>query len=318
MMDLIAIGETMLRLSVSDGHSLEAAETYRADVAGAESNVASDAARLGLAAGWISRLPDNPLGRKVINNVRQHGVDTSRVIWAPEYERQSTFFVEFAPLPRGTHVIYDRKDSAFSRIIPEEIDWPYVRTAQWLHISGITPALGAGPAATAERAIAQAASAGSTISIDVNYRSQLWTPHNAARGLAPLLSQADVLICALRDAILLFSVPDDAEKATVALHKAFLPGITIVTLGDDGVIAYDGQLYRQHAVPAETLDPIGSGDAFVAGFIAGHLEDGLERGLSLGVGLAALKRTYRGDVVWCSRQDVLTALNQLPNQSIRR
>lgn len=102
------------------------------------------------------------------------------------------------------------------------------------------------------------------------------------------------------------------------LHTAFLPRITFLALGDDGVIAYDGQLYRQQAVAAKTLDPIGSGDAFMAGFIAGHLEDGLERGLSLGVGLAALKRTYRGEVVWCSRRDVLMALNQFPNQNIRR
>jgi len=56
----------------------------------------------------------------------------------------------------------------------------------------------------------------------------------------------------------------------------------------------------------------------MAGFIAGHLEGGLERGLSLGVGLAALKRTYRGDVVWCSRQDLLLALRQYPNQYVRR
>ena len=85
-----------------------------------------------------------------------------------------------------------------------------------------------------------------------------------------------------------------------------------------GVIAYDGQLYRQQAVPVETIDPIGSGDAFVAGFIAGHLESGPEHGLSLGVGLAALKRTYRGDVVWCSRRGVLLAQSRLPDQNIRR
>jgi sugar/nucleoside kinase (ribokinase family) len=60
-----------------------------------------------------------------------------------------------------------------------------------------------------------------------------------------LISQADVLVCALRDAILLFGVPDDAEGATIAVHKAFLPRITIVTVGNDGVIAYDGQLPNQ-------------------------------------------------------------------------
>lgn len=317
-MDLVTIGETMLRLSVNDGQSLEAADTYRADIAGAESNVAIDLARLGLAAGWVSRVPDNPLGRKVTNDLRRHGVDTSRVIWASEDERQSTFFVEFAPLPRGTRVFYDRKASAFAKISPQEVDWVFVRSARWLHISGITPALGDGPLATAKQAIAEAACAGMTVSIDVNYRSNLWTPRQAAQQLGPLMCKADVLICALRDAISLFQTPDSAEDAVIALHKAFVPAITIVTLGNDGVIAYDGQLYRQQAVPAETIDPIGSGDAFVAGFIAGHLEGGLERGLSMGVGLAAVKRGYRGDVVWCSRQDLLLALRQDPKQSVRR
>ena len=81
-MDVVTLGETMLRLSMSDGQSLEAADAYRVDVAGAESSVAVDLARLGVNAGWVSRLPDSALGRKVAGELRRHGVDVSRVIWA--------------------------------------------------------------------------------------------------------------------------------------------------------------------------------------------------------------------------------------------
>lgn len=317
-MDVVTLGETMLRFSVSDGQSLEAADAYRVDIAGAESNVAINLARLGLTTGWVSRVPDSPLGRKVTSELRRHGVDVSRVLWAPGEERQATFFIEFAPLPRGTQVIYDRARSAFSRIRPQQVDWAYLRAARWLHLTGITPALGPGPLATVERAMAEASAAGLTISFDVNYRSRLWPEAQAALGLAPLMSQAQVLICALRDGIALFGLPDIPEEAVTALHGRFQPDMTIMTLGDDGAIACDGQLYRHPALPVETVDPIGSGDAFTAGFIAGYLQDGITRGLQLGVGLAALKRTYRGDVVWCTRQELSAVLDRVQRQQVSR
>jgi 2-dehydro-3-deoxygluconokinase len=317
-MDVVTLGESMLRFSVSDGQSLEAAEAYRVDIAGAESNVAIDLARMGLATGWVSRVPDNPLGRKVTGELRRHGVDVSRVVWAPGEERQATFFIEFAPLPRGTQVIYDRAKSAFSWIQPGQVDWAYVRAARWLHLSGITPALGSGPMATVERAITEAAAAGLTISFDVNYRSRLWSEAGAAECLAPLMSQAQILICALRDAVALFGIPEDPEGAVTAMHERFRPDIIIVTMGDEGVIACDGQLTRQPAPAVETVDPIGSGDAFTAGFIAGYLEAGLAHGLRLGVGLAALKRTYRGDVVWCTRQELSAVLDQVQRKQVSR
>jgi 2-dehydro-3-deoxygluconokinase len=288
------------------------------DVAGAESSVAVDLARLGVPSGWVSRLPDNALGHKVANELRRHGVDVSRVVWAPSGERQGTFFVEFAAAPRGTEVIYDRAGSAFSRIQPDEVDWAYVRAARWLHLSGITPALGPGPLATVARAIHEATSAGLTISFDVNYRAKLWSPQQAAAGLAPLLSQVQVLICGLRDAVTLFGVPEEAEEGAAALHARFGPALTLLTLGDQGAVAFDGRLHRQAALPVESVDPLGTGDAFVAGFIAGYLEDGLERGLAFGAGLAALKRTYRGDVVWCSRQELLATLDQAGHTGVRR
>ena len=317
-MDIVTLGETMLRFSVGTGQNLEGASSYQVDIAGAESNVAINLARLGLKTGWISRLPDHPLGRRVASEMRRHGVDLAGVIWAPGQERQSTFFIEFASSPRSTQVIYDRAGSAFSHIQPDQVDWAYLRAGHWLHLSGITPALGPGPRATIERAIAEASSAGMTISLDVNYRAKLWSAEQAASQLAPLMSSVTILVCALRDAVTLFQVPEDAEAAVTSLHVRFRPRLTLLTLGDAGAIAFDGELHRQTALPSETVDPIGSGDAFVGGFIAGYLEGGVKRGLQFGVALAALKRTYQGDVVWCSRQDLLAALDQAPDPGVQR
>jgi 2-dehydro-3-deoxygluconokinase len=317
-LDVITLGETMLRFSVQVGESLEAAQQCAVDVAGAEANVAIGLARLGLRAGWLSRLPNNPLGRKVASEIRRHGVHLSGLIWAPAQERQATFFIEPGPTPRVTQVTYDRAGSAFSRIMADQVDWGVVRAARWLHLTGITPALGPGPLATLRRAIDEGRKGGLTISLDINYRWTLWSAEEATATLSPLLNEVDVLICAQKDAMILFGASDQAAQAAQGVHQRFEPDVTVLTTGASGATAFDGRLHSQAAILTETVDPIGSGDAFAAGFIAGYLEAGVTRGLKFGATLAALKRTYRGDVAWCSRQQLLRAIEQAQLRIVRR
>src|SRR5262245_50661624 len=99
MPDLIAFGESMLRLSTPVGHALQRATRLDVNVAGAESNLAITASRMGLSAGWISRLPDSPLAHLITDTIGSQGVDTSRVIWTPD-GRVGTYYVEFGSPPR--------------------------------------------------------------------------------------------------------------------------------------------------------------------------------------------------------------------------
>lgn len=214
VVDVVTLGETMVRFSPPLGESLESAPVFHADPAGAESNVAVALARLGIKVGWISRVPDNPIGRRVVGQIRHHGVDTSRVIWASG-QRMGTYYIEPGRLPRATIAIYDRSGSAFSHIDPDEVDWAYIRQANWLHLTGITPALGAGPCRTIKRAIEEATDSGATISFDVNYRAKLWSPEEAATILTPFLGQASIIQCAIRDATLLFGTPAAGEGPPV-------------------------------------------------------------------------------------------------------
>ncbi|HXE84870.1 MAG TPA: PfkB family carbohydrate kinase, partial [Gemmatimonadales bacterium] len=75
-MDLVTFGEAMLRLSMT-------ADSFKPYVGGSELNVAVLAARLGVQARWVSRLPDNALGKMIAARAAEQGVDT-QVAWTPE------------------------------------------------------------------------------------------------------------------------------------------------------------------------------------------------------------------------------------------
>jgi 2-dehydro-3-deoxygluconokinase len=119
--DVLTVGETMLRLSPPNWQRLEQATTLDVQVGGAESIVSVLISRLGLRAAWVSRLPDSPLGRRIAQALRAQGVDTSHVTWAAE-GRVGTYFVEYAPPPRATNVIYDRRFSAMSAMTLAEMN----------------------------------------------------------------------------------------------------------------------------------------------------------------------------------------------------
>src|SRR5690606_19370913 len=114
-----------------------------------------------------------------------------------------------------------------------------IAAAHWLHLTGITPALSESCAATVQTAMQHAHQHGLTVSFDVNYRALLWPPPAAAKGLEPFCREADYVTIALRDAVNLFSAPDDTEQAARSLQQRW-GGTLIITSGDSGAVAYDG------------------------------------------------------------------------------
>src|SRR5262245_48825979 len=173
--DLVGIGEVMLRLAATPPQRLEQATTLDVQIGGTEANVAAACARLGLRTAWISALPaDHTWGDRVIRELSGHGVDCSGVIRRAG-SRMGLYFLEYGAAPRPVRVLYDRRDSALSRLSPDEVDWSIVRCARLVHLTGVTAALGPNLRAVIRRAIDEATTAGRTISFDVNFRSRLWT-----------------------------------------------------------------------------------------------------------------------------------------------
>ena len=122
MPEVIAFGEVMVRLAPPHFQRLEQARSLDVEIGGAELNTASGLARLGRSAAWVSRLPDNPLGKLVANRVREIGVSTEFVQYDPD-ARCGLYFLEFGASPRASSILYDRKDSAIARAARGMFDW---------------------------------------------------------------------------------------------------------------------------------------------------------------------------------------------------
>jgi 2-dehydro-3-deoxygluconokinase len=269
--DVITLGETMLRFTPPSLKRIEQTTTFDIEVGGSESNTAIGLARLGLNVLWLSRLTNNALGRLIERTIAGYGVDTSRVIWT-ENDRVGLYFLEEGKAPRGSRVIYDRRDSAISQMraseLPINLFGP--NGARLLHLTGITPALSPNLAATARRAYTLAKKVDWQVSFDLNYRSQLWTPAAALEACMPFIQAADFLLAPFDDVRLLYDLEPDttAEQALNLLREHSRQATIVLTLGENGAIGVEpqGQIMRQPAFPAEQVGRLGSGDAFAAGW----------------------------------------------------
>lgn len=303
-LDLATLGEVMIRLSPRGTARLEEADSLEVMVGGAEGNVAVGVARLGLRAAWISKLPRDPFGRRVMGELRRHGVDTSRVVWVPE-GRVGIYLFEQGAAPRQSQVIYYRAGSTVTTLEEEEVDWAFLASARVIHLTGITPALGARPRALVFRAAREAKAAGRLLSFDLNYRARLWQPREAREVAEALYPQVDVAFASLEDARSVFGVEGEPETAAGALRDRYRLPLLILTLGPGGCVAVgDGLSRPTRQFPAQEVDPLGAGDAFAAGFLAGYLAGGIQQGLDLGTALAAAKVATPGDFCLSTREEI--------------
>lgn len=305
-MDVITLGESMLRLSPPGHERLSQSVTLEMKFGGTESNVAVALSRIGFQAAWLSRLPDNPLGQRLVAELRSHGVDTSGVRMVAG-ERLGTYFIEFGSPPRPNRVVYDRANSAMSRMTVDDVAFDLIGKARWLHLSGITPALSE---VCRELTLAVATFARSKnipVSFDVNYRALLWSPQQAGQTLEPILRQCDVIFSAHRDAQNLFGVDANAEQAVRELRSRFGCRQMVLTIGEEGAIACTADAIAQQAAfnVSNPVDRIGAGDAFDAGYIAAQLRGwSLDASLRFGNAMSALKMTIPGDLALVSPSEI--------------
>ena len=310
-LDIVTLGETMIRHFTRHQERLEQSRDLGFSVAGAESNVAIAAARVGLKTGWIGKLVKNPLGEKVEREIGVHGVDTSRVVWS-EKGRIGSFYIEFGEIPRGTQVIYDRERSAASTLNPEEVDWDFVRSAKWFHTTGITPALSKSCLETVRSGIEEAHRGDAKVSMDLNYRSKLWTPARCRKTVSSLLPKVDLLISSFDDLLTVFELKGSARSQARQLQEVYGPANVLITCGSEGALLRDsdGEVHEISfdLFPVKPVDRIGTGDAFAAGFLTGLIEEGIEKGLLYGAGLCALKYSIPGDHALTTREELLSVV----------
>lgn len=312
----VCVGESMAVLLPDHPGPLEAVDTFRLSVGGAESNVAGALAALGVPTAWISRVGDDGFGRRLLAEVAARGVDVSGVTVDP-HRPTGLYLKEVGGTtghrhdlgPGRSRLHYHRRGSAAAALSPALLADPtadrLLAGARLLHLSGITAALSDDCLALL-RALLADRRPGRLVSFDLNWRPALWRDRDPAV-LPPLLDAADLLLLGADEAQAAFGTGEPA-----ALRRRFPSPATVVVKDAARVVTAlerDGSAVAEPALTVEVVEATGAGDAFAAGYLAGTLHAlDQRRRLRLGHLSAACALTAHGDQAELPPAPVLTAL----------
>lgn len=339
---LVSFGEAMVRLTPPGFGRLEMATSLEMQPGGAELNTAVGVSRLGrrhgIRAAWVSRLPDNPLGRYIANKGREHGVVTDFISWddAPS-ARCGTYFLEEGAAPRASSLVYDRANSAFALLQPELFDWPrIVRGARFFLVTGITPALSASCREATRQSMEAARMAGAWVVFDPNFRSKLWSLEEARQAYQELAPLVNVLSCSHEGLKTFYGAraDDPTDAARELIERYGFKAVIMTTRSELGmwrnrvgatVVAAEGGLshvFTDREREVEIVDRLGAGDAFLAGFLHVLLtspagQPDWERATAYGGAAAALKHSIRGDFSILTEEELRQEI-EAPALRIRR
>jgi 2-dehydro-3-deoxygluconokinase len=294
MPSVVTAGETMVLGIPARPGRLRHAASLELKVGGAESNVAIALSRLEVSAGWVSFLGDDEPGQLVLDSVRGEGVDTSRV---RRLQDHPTGLYLREQVGAATRVYYYRRDSAASAMAEDAFDPAYLEGAEFLHLTGITPALSKECRHFILWVAEEAGESGTRLSFDVNYRSKLWSPEEARVFTEQLLPRVDLLFAGDEEARALWGRDDEEFLRGLA---GMGPQEVVLKRGEKGsVVVIGGEVLEHPAFPVEDVDPVGAGDAFDAGYLAGHLwgleaEDRLRVANAMGALSVATLGDYEG------------------------
>ena len=306
MSDVVTFGELMLRLTPPGRLRLAQAPHFEITYGGAEANVAVLIAQLGGSAEFVTRLPENDVAQRAINELRGLGVGTGHI--ARGGERIGVYYLEQGASQRAGKVIYDRAHSAIAEARAGEFDWDEIFAgALWFHFSGITPALSPGTAELTAEACTAARRLGLTVSFDLNYRAKLWTRQQAGAVLTPLMQHVDLCVTSVEEARTVFGLKcsDDPADTAVKLRDRFdfktvaltqRSGALACSTGWGALFFVDSTAHFSRRHEIEIIDRVGAGDSFTGALIFSLLRgDSPAQAVEFAVAASTLKHTIPGD-----------------------
>jgi len=296
-LDVITIGEAMAMFVATKTGELSAVDQFMKRVAGAELNVATGLARLGLKVGWVSRVGNDSFGQFVLDTLKKEGIETAGVTLDGRYP---TGFQLKSKVTDGTDPIveYFRKGSAASHLSVEDFNPVWFTAARHLHLSGVAAALSPSSYALLDHAAGAMKAAGKTISFDPNLRPVLWKSESEmVEKLNHLAFQADWVLPGVKEGQIL-----TGEKTPEGIADFYLNrGVKAVILktGADGAWfkTADGEQGAVAAVKVENVvDTVGAGDGFAVGVVSALLEGKtLHQAITRGNIIGSLAIQVQGD-----------------------
>ena len=310
MPELVTFGETPLRLSPPGKERLETAGSMTLDADGTESNAAVTAQLLGVDSTWVSKLPDSPLGRRIVAELESHGLETD-ITWADSTEyRQGLVFHESGHPPRESMRWHDREGSATATAKPGDLPMDRIQTADIAFTGLSTPALSRDAAETTKAMLRAAHGSGVTTAIDIDYQAGFADPAFLKDVLLELFEHLEVLVAneeRIRTVLDRSGKPRELANSVAAEYDL---ETVVITRSKRGAVALQDTpgtnvIHERETVETEAVDDAGQHGAFSGGFLARLADDGdLSAALSYGVAAATLARTVPGPLLTAERSEV--------------
>ena len=328
MKRVLTAGEIMLRLQPPGYKRIIQTDSYEAVYGGGEANVAVSLAQFGDAADFFTKLPRNPIADACVNTLRGRGVGVDKIVRGGD--RMGIYFCEKGFSQRASQVIYDRAHSAISEIKAGDYDAAALLDGvNWLHWTGITPAISDNAANMVADLMKEAKARGISVSCDLNFRKKLWSREKANKVMGALLDGVTYLISNEEDCKDVFGI--EAKGSSIEDGKLSADGYAEIgrrvlgmfpsmkavaftlresySAGRNGwsaiMVCRDKVAASKH-YDVDIVDRVGGGDSFGAGLIHG-LVNGWdeERSLEFAVAASCLKHTIEGDFNAVSEDEVL-------------
>lgn len=292
MKKVVGFGDFIVRLSPPGYQRFIQCRQFDINYTGAEANVLVSLSMMGVPTEFVTRLPKNDIARTGLAELRKYNVGVDHVAFGGE--RMGLFYLEKGASQRPSKVIYDRKYTAIAEASKEDFDWEAIfEDAQWLHSTGITPALSKTMPEVYTHAIKEAKKRGVQVSCDLNYRKNMWTEAEAKACMEKVLPDMDLVIANEEDAEKVLGIK--AAETDVVAGKLNKDGyvdvaaqicekygvaevaITLrrsISASDNewGAMLYSGgKAYFSKTYPIHIVDRVGGGDSFAAGLLYGKV-----------------------------------------------
>lgn len=345
----ITFGEIMLRLTPPNYEKIRVASSFEASYGGSEANIALALANLGVDSTFFSVVPDNSLGKSAVRWLRSNDVHCTPVILStPEQtptHRLGTYYLETGYGIRASEVTYDRKHSAITEFDFSTVDLDILLDGfDWLHLSGITPALSSNCRTFIMNCLKTAKEKGLTVSFDGNFRSRLWTWEEARDYCTGCLPYIDILFGIepyhlwkdeadhskgdWKDGVPLqpsYEQQDEIFQQFVDRYpnlKCIARHVRYAHSGSENSLKafvwYNGHTYESKLFTFNILDRVGGGDAFASGLIYAIIHNYRAMDMiNFAVASSVIKHTIHGDAnITDNAQTIRNLMNM--NYDIKR